>query len=66
MLKWGESQARQTGHTGEWAQSVVKRLENEWKFAKRIAISVLSGEQDAAKCFWLVDYTFLHDVKRNL
>jgi hypothetical protein len=49
---WGTSQTRETHQSSEWTQAIMKRLEGEWKFAKRIAISVLSGESCAAKCFW--------------
>ena len=54
VLRWGEIQARKTllRSNAEWTQTVMKRFETEWKFAKRIAISVISGESYAAKCFW--------------
>jgi hypothetical protein len=64
VLKWGEMQAHKTlmRSSGEWTQSVMKRFENEWKFAKRIAISVLSGESYAAKCFWCVLLGQCHQI----
>uniref|UniRef100_A0A915K8X1 Mitogen-activated protein kinase kinase kinase N-terminal domain-containing protein n=1 Tax=Romanomermis culicivorax TaxID=13658 RepID=A0A915K8X1_ROMCU len=49
---WADHQTSLHPVTTDWSQSLITHLENEWKFAKKVACNMLSGESDAAMKFW--------------
>ncbi len=52
VRSWFEVHSNADVKTREWGQALLEKAEYEWKFAKRIAINIISGESDAACQFW--------------